>query len=450
MNTKFTKLSKKGISAALLAAGILGVSMTPNAYAHGFVEKPASRAALCSQNYGALNLMCGNIMYEPQSLEAPKGFPLSGPADGKIASAGGLFGGILDQQTENRWFKNTITGGLNTFTWKYTAPHLTSKWHYYMTKNGWNPNKPLTRTDLELIGTVEHNGSAASNNLTHTINVPTNRSGYHIILAVWDVADTSNAFYSAIDVNLVNNGNVDIEAPTQPSGLHTTKVTSNSAELKWNPSSDNVGVKEYQVLRDDKVVGEVPGTTFTDKNLKANTKYTYTVKAIDAAGNVSNESESALVETMQTVPDTDSPTQPTSLHTMGVTFSSVDLMWSASEDNVAVDHYVIYQGTQVERMTVVGTSKTTSFMDMNLKANTTYMYAVTSVDTAGNESIKSSILTVTTKDHGSSYEQWNPYKAYAKGDKVEYQGKNYEAVQSYQGYGDPNWINALSLWTEIQ
>lgn len=46
-----------------------------SAYAHGFVEKPSSRAALCSQNYGALNLNCGNIMYEPQSLEAPKGFP---------------------------------------------------------------------------------------------------------------------------------------------------------------------------------------------------------------------------------------------------------------------------------------------------------------------------------------------------------------------------------------
>ncbi|WP_036216627.1 lytic polysaccharide monooxygenase, partial [Lysinibacillus sphaericus] len=68
-------------------------------------------------------LMCGSIMYEPQSLEAPKGFPQSGPLDGKIASAGGLFGGILDQQTADRWHKNTITGGPNTFTWKYTAPH---------------------------------------------------------------------------------------------------------------------------------------------------------------------------------------------------------------------------------------------------------------------------------------------------------------------------------------
>ncbi|MGC7931700.1 lytic polysaccharide monooxygenase, partial [Lysinibacillus sp. VIII_CA] len=59
MNTKFSKLSKKGLSAALLAAGITGISTAPNAYAHGFVEKPASRAALCTQNYGALNLMCG-------------------------------------------------------------------------------------------------------------------------------------------------------------------------------------------------------------------------------------------------------------------------------------------------------------------------------------------------------------------------------------------------------
>lgn len=186
--------------------------------------KSRSRAALCSQNYGALNSNCGNIMYEPQSLEAPKGFPQGGPADGKIASAGGLFGGILDQQTADRWFKNTIKGGENTFTWKYTAPHSTSQWHYYITKKGWNPNKPLTRADFEPIGTVKHDGSKASNNLSHKINVPTDRSGYHVILAVWDVADTVNAFYNVIDVNLINDEKPDTEAPAQPSGLQVVKL----------------------------------------------------------------------------------------------------------------------------------------------------------------------------------------------------------------------------------
>ena len=53
-----------------------------------------------------------------------KGFPHSGPADGQIASAGGLFGGILDQQSENRWFKHIMTGGEHTFTWTYTAPTI--------------------------------------------------------------------------------------------------------------------------------------------------------------------------------------------------------------------------------------------------------------------------------------------------------------------------------------
>ncbi|TKI83198.1 chitin-binding protein, partial [Bacillus cereus] len=85
--------------------------------------------------------------------------------------------------------------------------------------------------DFEPIGTVKHDDSAASNNLSHKINVPTDRSGYHVILAVWDVADTVNAFYNVIDVNLINNEKPDTEAPTQLSGVQVVKATSNSVEL---------------------------------------------------------------------------------------------------------------------------------------------------------------------------------------------------------------------------
>ncbi|MCQ6536624.1 lytic polysaccharide monooxygenase [Bacillus mycoides] len=456
MNKKILKqlrkmtTNKKGLSAAVVAVGIMSTTLIPqNAYAHGFVEKPGSRAALCSQNYGALNLNCGNVMYEPQSLEAPKGFPQGGPVDGKIASAGGLFGGILDQQTADRWFKNTIKGGENTFTWKYTAPHLTSQWHYYITKKGWNSNKPLTRADFELIGTVKHDGSAASNNLSHKINVPTDRSGYHVILAVWDVADTVNAFYNVIDVNLVNNEKPDTEAPTQPSGLQVVKATSNSVELNWKPATDNVGVKEYQVLRNGEVINTVAGTSLVDKKLSPNTDYTYTVKAVDAVGNISKESEALVIKTTVEKPDTEAPTQPKGLHSMGITANTVDLMWSPSEDNIDVDHYIVYR--EIAGVTKeIGTVNTTSFMEKNLQANTTYKYAVSAVDTAGNESMKSDILTVTTKEQENVYEKWDSYKAYKKGDRVVHEGKEYEAAQSYQGNGDPNWIFALSLWNEIK
>ncbi|MED2879904.1 lytic polysaccharide monooxygenase [Bacillus thuringiensis] len=455
MNNRFLKqlqnmkMNKKSLGAVALTAGIISTTLIPqNAYAHGFVEKPGSRSALCSPTYGALNVNCGSVMYEPQSLEAPKGFPQGGPVDGQIASAGGKFGGILDQQTANRWFKNTITGGENTFTWKYTAPHLTSKWHYYITKKGWNPNKALTRADFEPIGTVQHDGSAASNNLTHKINVPTDRSGYHVILAVWDVADTANAFYNVIDVNLINDVKPDIEAPSIPNGLQTQKVTANSVELTWNASTDNVGVKGYQIFRNGEMIDTVPGTHFIDKKLQPSTEYSYTVKAIDAAGNVSKESTALTVKTTVETPDTEAPTQPKGLHSMGTTASSVDLMWSPSDDNIGVDHYDIYRETEGS-MKKIATSNITSYMDKNLLANTTYKYVVKAVDVAGNESVQSDIFTITTKTESASHEAWDAKKVYKKGDRVLHEGKVYEAVQSYQGNGDPNWIYALSLWKTV-
>ncbi|MGQ0417261.1 lytic polysaccharide monooxygenase, partial [Bacillus sp. HC-TM] len=75
---------------------------------------------------------------------------------------------------------------------------------YYITKKGWNPNKPLTRSDLDLVPFYVKNdgGARPGTTVTHEANVPTDRSGYHLILAVWEIADTGNAFYQVIDVNL--------------------------------------------------------------------------------------------------------------------------------------------------------------------------------------------------------------------------------------------------------
>ncbi|PEC87898.1 hypothetical protein COJ87_29240 [Bacillus cereus] len=98
-------------------------------------------------------------------------------------------------------------------------------------------------------------------------------------------------------VNQIVNPKPDTEAPTQPQGLYASNLTSNSVELKWNPSTDNVGVKEYQVLRDGQLIQTVQGTTFTDQNLTVKKEYKYAVKAVDAAGNTSIQSEILLVKT---------------------------------------------------------------------------------------------------------------------------------------------------------
>ncbi|HFK1723982.1 TPA: M60 family metallopeptidase [Bacillus cereus] len=143
-------------------------------------------------------------------------------------------------------------------------------------------------------------------------------------------------------------------------------------------------------------------------------------------------------------PDTEAPSQPQGLYAINVTSNSVELKWNPSTDNVGVKEYQVLRDGQL-----IQTVQETTFIDQNLTANKDYKYAVKAVDAAGNTSIQSNIIPVKTKDQNVSYEKWDPKKAYTKGDKVEHQGKVYEAVQNHQGYGDPNWIFALSLWKPL-
>ena len=47
---------------------------------------------------------------------------------------------------------------------------------------------------------------------------------------------------------------------------------------------------------------------------------------------------------------------------MGTTASSVDLMWSPSDDNIGVDHYDIYRENR-RGNEKIATSNTTSYLD---------------------------------------------------------------------------------------
>ncbi|WP_152645010.1 glycoside hydrolase family 6 protein [Kitasatospora griseola] len=96
---------------------------------------------------------------------------------------------------------------------------------------------------------------------------------------------------------LGSSGGSDTTAPTAPTGLAAT-TTANSVALTWSAATDNVGVTGYDVYRGGALVGSTAGTSYTDTGLTASTAYSYTVKARDAAGNVSPAS-AALVATTQ-------------------------------------------------------------------------------------------------------------------------------------------------------
>jgi chitin-binding protein len=128
------KLAKK-LAAMSITSGLAvgSFALATPAFSHGYVDGPKSRALLCKEQ---VNINCGSVVFEPQSLEYLKGFPQTGPADGKIASANGQFGGLLDQQSSTRLAKTDITTGPLLMDWTYTAAHSTSGWSYYMTKPG--------------------------------------------------------------------------------------------------------------------------------------------------------------------------------------------------------------------------------------------------------------------------------------------------------------------------
>ncbi len=89
-----------------------------------------------------------------------------------------------------------------SFRWQFTASHSTTDFKYYVTKQGWNQNHALTRADLNTTPflTVPYNGQRPPSTLSHAGTLPTGLSGHHVILGVWTIADTANAFYSCADV----------------------------------------------------------------------------------------------------------------------------------------------------------------------------------------------------------------------------------------------------------
>ncbi|MFC4565875.1 glycosyl hydrolase family 18 protein [Nocardiopsis mangrovi] len=82
-------------------------------------------------------------------------------------------------------------------------------------------------------------------------------------------------------------GGEDTQAPSAPTGVAIGATTSSSITLGWSRSDDNVGVAGYEILDGSTVVrtviGDTPGGTVG--GLDADTAYTFTVRAFDAAGN---------------------------------------------------------------------------------------------------------------------------------------------------------------------
>lgn len=114
------------------------------------------------------------------------------------------------------------------------------------------------------------------------------------------VKGSNHIFFDVNNANISVNagsGSTDTVAPTAPT-LSASGTTSTSTNLSWSGATDAVGVTGYDVYQGASLIGSTASTTYTVNSLSPSTTYSFTVRAKDAAGNISTASNTATVTTL--------------------------------------------------------------------------------------------------------------------------------------------------------
>jgi chitodextrinase len=172
----------------------------------------------------------------------------------------------------------------------------------------------------------------------------------------------------------------ELTTPGQPSGVSTTF---DSIDLTWSASQGPSQPITYRVYRDGNptAVGSVQSSstttvTFKDSGLLPGSTHTYTVDAMDPAGNVSQMSAASAPITVLT--ETDPPTQPGKPTGSSTSSDSISISWASSTDASLPITYRIYR----DGAGPVATTTATSFNDTGLAPGSTHTYVVEPVDGA--------------------------------------------------------------------
>lgn len=237
--------------------------------------------------------------------------------------------------------------------------------------------------------------AATPNDGTQAVTIPNTPGTTNRIM----VKGTNHIFFDVSNANFtITAGSSDTVAPTAPT-LSASGTTSNSTNLSWTGATDNVAVTGYDVYRNGALIGSTTtATTFAATGLTASTTYTFNVRAKDAAGNVSVNSNTVSVTTSAPPADTTAPTAPT-LSASGTTSTSTNLSWTGATDNVGVTGYDVLRGGVL----IGSTTTATTFAVTGLTPSTTFTFNVRAKDAAGNVSVNSNTVTVTTSSTTLTY-----------------------------------------------
>ncbi|MFG2983882.1 fibronectin type III domain-containing protein [Streptomyces sp. NPDC048258] len=188
----------------------------------------------------------------------------------------------------------------------------------------------------------------------------------------------------------------DTEPPPAPAGLTAQAGSATTVHVMWEAAAERDGVTGYQVFEAGRLVRELPADkSMVDiTGLTPQTAYAFTVRAEDAAGNLSGTGPAASATTpAATAEDRRAPTAPAATTGRATGPRAAGLSWSAATDDTGVTAYDVYQGGV--RIHTVGPGETSTALS-GLRPDTVYTFTVRARDGADNSSPDGPAVDVTT------------------------------------------------------
>jgi chitin-binding protein len=225
---------RRKVAYPLAAAGavLATIATAVPAQAHGYVSQPPSRQALCAARSVP---DCGQIQFEPQSVEGPKGL--------RNCSANLPQFAVLDDESRN--WPATSVGTTVSFSWVLTARHATSTWQYFVGDR--------------LVASFDDGGRQPNATVTHSVDL-SGFSGRQKVLAVWNIADTANAFYNCVDVTIGGGGGsapaptrTPAPTPTQTSAPRPTSTATATSTSTATATSTATGRGAWAAFKDYRI-----------------------------------------------------------------------------------------------------------------------------------------------------------------------------------------------------
>ncbi|WP_202918932.1 lytic polysaccharide monooxygenase auxiliary activity family 9 protein [Saccharothrix deserti] len=191
---------------------------------------PACRAALASGQGRSVSAEWDNIRVADVRGRDRQVIP-----DGKLCSAGQAKFAGLDLPRADWPSTQLKPGAAMTFTYRGTIPHK-GTFRLYVTKDGFEPTKPLTWSALEAEPFATATDPAFGNgSYAFQGRLPAGKSGRHLIYTIWQNTDTPDTYYSCADVDF--GAAAVAAAPPAPPARPTTTTTTTTTTTRATASS---------------------------------------------------------------------------------------------------------------------------------------------------------------------------------------------------------------------